>query len=174
MASKFYTDCNGHLINPRSGTKVLCWGALLGYINAVRLHNGLEALHPYTSWFKSGTNEFWSATGGTSFSNIVGSKNAIPSHGVAFYISSAYFDEFICSEINENELNSYYDILLSDENCYPSNFSVTYPVLIYSLADFATLFNMLVTTTLPIYNWIEYSTNMSNINKQFKNQRVNI
>lgn len=170
MASKIYTDCTGHIQKPSSTSKLLGWGALLAYINVVRLYNNLQIMQPPAKAFGGdGANN---AMAMSVLGGVLGARNYGPSHGVAFCISSVHFDKFICDEIGESNVDKYYDQCQS--SLIYKDFSVDYPVMVYSLADFATMFNMLASSDIPLGDKTTWATGVSKMRDIWKEYRVNI
>lgn len=144
MASDIYNKCPGQINDPDSESRILCWGALIAYIDAIRIKNGLDIINYGYALF--GGNDIGSnAVSQGLVRKFFGSSRAVPHHAVAFYVLTKYFDDFVIAGVgSETELNNLYSQCQQKqgyENAYTSN----YPVFIYSMADFAKMFNFLCT-----------------------------
>lgn len=167
MASNIYNKCPGQILDPDSKSRILCWGALIAYIDAIRVRNGLDIIEYEYALFEG------NAVSQGPVRGFFGSSQAVPHHAVAFHVLTKYFDDFVINGIgSETELNNLYDQCLQKQ-LYNNAYTSRYPVFIYSMADFARMFNFLCT-----------DTNLSNIDKsgrafgkaaaQLDRDRVNI
>lgn len=148
MASNVYLRCEGQIQHPGTQSAILCWGALLAYIDCIRLHNGLGLLSAPNYFFGGGTNAHRNEVSQTpALCKLLHSKNAVPDHGIAFYVLTRYFDDFVVSGVGgESTLNNLYTEVSSNQTRYRSYYCTQYPVFIYSMADFVQLFNFLCTS----------------------------
>ena len=44
MASNIYNKCPGQILDPGSKSRILSWGALIAYIDAIRIKNDLDII----------------------------------------------------------------------------------------------------------------------------------
>lgn len=145
MASNIYNKCPGQILDPDSGSRILCWGALIAYIDAVRIKNGLECIRYSHELFGGGGDIGSNAVSVGLIRKFFGSSRAVPHHAVAFYVLTKYFDDFIIDGIgSEIELNNIYNQCLQKQ-LYKTAYASKYPVFIYSMADFTKMFNFLCT-----------------------------
>ena len=115
MASDVYNRCEGQIQHPETQSSILCWGALLAYIDCIRLHNGLELLNAPDGFFEGGSNAHRNEVSQTpALYKLLHSKNAVPDHGIAFYVLTKYFDDFVVIT-NPYMPNGKQKINLSDE-----------------------------------------------------------
>ena len=148
MASDVYNRCEGQIQHPETQSSILCWGALLAYIDCIRLHNGLELLNAPNGFFEGGSNAHRNEVSQTpALYKLLHSKNAVPDHGIAFYVLTKYFDDFVVSGVGEEStLNNLYSEVSHSQTRYRMYYCTQYPVFIYSMADFVQLFNFLCTS----------------------------
>lgn len=139
MASNIYTKCPGQILDPDSKSRILCWGALIAYIDAIRIKNGLDIIKYECALFSG------NAVSQGLVRKFFGSSQAVPHHAVAFYVLTKYFDDFVIGGVgSETELNNLYDQCLQKQ-IYNNAYTSRYPVFIYSMADFTKMFNFLCT-----------------------------
>ena len=177
MPSKFFE--NTISVVKKDNKPLLSWFDLILYINAIRLYNNLGRLQCPVAIF--GYNNDSAHEGVYNmvskwFEPVIEARNIAPRHGIAFYMLLEDFDNFVCSLIGTENLNRIYDDNHFDN---PATYYVTdakIPVLIYSMQDFVTLFNKLVTDaklgTVWYANGGTYVT--STLANQIKRSRVNI
>lgn len=145
MASNIYNKCPGQISDPDGGSRILCWGALIAYIDAIRIKNGLDIIKYGYALFGGGHNMDSNTVSQGHVRKFFGSSCAVPRHAVAFYVLTKYFDDFVIDGIgSETELNNLYEQCLQKQ-IYDNAYTSQYPVFIYSLADFTKMFNFLCT-----------------------------
>ena len=139
MASNIYNTCPGQILDPDSKSRILCWGALIAYIDAIRIKNGLNIIKYEYALFNG------NAVSQGLVRKFFGSSQAVPHHAVAFHVLTKYFDDFVIDGIgSETELNNLYDQCMQKQ-IYNNAYTSRYPVFIYSMADFTKMFNFLCT-----------------------------
>ena len=146
MPSKFFENTTS--VVKKDNKPLLSWLDLILYINAVRLYNNLSKIEGPTSIFGHNGDSAYNGVANMAskwFEPLIEARNIAPRHGIAFYVLLEDFDNFVCSLIGTDNLNQIYD---NNHFNNPSAYfvrDVTLPVLIYSMHDFATMFNRLVT-----------------------------
>lgn len=167
MASNIYTTCPGQILDPDSKSRILCWGALIAYIDAIRINNGLDIIKYEYALFSG------NAVSQGLVRKFFGSSQAVPHHAVAFHVLTKYFDDFVIVGIgSETELNNLYDQCLQKQ-LYNNAYTSQYPVFIYSMADFAKMFNFLCTDA-DLSNLANSGKAFEKAAAQLDNDRVNI
>lgn len=179
MPSKFFE--NTRSVVKKDNKPLLSWFDLILYINAIRLYNNLDKIYGPTSIFShNGDSAFIGVENMASkwFEPLIEARNIAPRHGIAFYVLLEDFDNFVCSLIGTDNLNDIYDNnhFNNPKTTYLTG-DVTLPVLIYSMQDFATMFNRLATDAKLGTAWYAnggttYFT--STLTNQIKRSRVNI
>lgn len=176
MPSKFFENTTS--VVKKDNKPLLSWLDLILYINAIRLYNNLDKIYGPTFIFGyNGDSAYMNVENMVSpwFEPLLEARNITPRHGIAFYVLLEDFDNFVCSLIGTDNLNRIYD-----DNHFnnPSAFSikdVKLPVLIYSMQDFTTLFNILVTDAkLGTVWYANGGTHANTLANQIKRSRVNI
>lgn len=140
------------------GVNILTWGQLLMYACCIRKHNLNEELFDGDSIFDEDGNFKEARLTDTSalsfnpnlknfyknYADLTGASNLSPRHAVAFYVNAFDFDFFM--DESGVDINDMLDTPWGADliNKYKD---VVRPVLIYSMRDFAMLFNQLVTST---------------------------
>lgn len=178
MPSKFFE--NTASVVKKDNKPLLSWFDLILYINAIRLYNNLNKLTGPVDIF--GYNGDSAHTGVENmaspwFEPLIEARNITPRHGIAFYMLLEDFDNFVCSLIGTENLNRIYDDNDFDTpSIYLIKKSTVLPVLIYSMQDFATMFNRLVTDAKLGTIWYAGGTSYftSTLTNQIKRSRVNI
>ena len=80
MASNIYNKCPGQILDPDSKSRILCWGALIAYIDAIRIKNGLDIIKYEYALFSG------NAVSQGLVRKFFGSSQAVPHHAVAFHV----------------------------------------------------------------------------------------
>lgn len=167
MASNIYNKCPGQILDPDSKSRILCWGALIAYIDAIRIKNGLDIIKYEYALFSG------NAVSQGLVRMFFGSSQAVPHHAVAFHVLTKYFDDFVIDGIgSETELNNLYDQCLQKQ-LYNNAYTSRYPVFIYSMADFTKMFNFLCTDA-DLSNLANSGKAFEKAAAQLDNDRVNI
>lgn len=167
MASNIYIKCPGQILDPNSQSRILCWGALIAYIDAIRIKNGLDIIKYEYALFSG------NAVSQGPVRKFFGSSQAVPHHAVAFHVLTKYFDDFVIAGIgSETELNNLYDQCLQ-KKLYNNAYTSRYPVFIYSMADFTKMFNFLCTDA-DLSNRANSGKAFEKAAAQLDNDRVNI
>ena len=167
MASNIYNKCPGQILDPDSESRILCWGALIAYIDAIRIKNGLDIIKYEYALFSG------NAVSQGLVRKFFGSSQAVPHHAVAFHVLTKYFDDFVIDGIgSETELNNLYDQCMQKQ-IYNNAYTSQYPVFIYSMADFAKMFNFLC-TDVDLSNLANSGKAFEKAAVQLDNDRVNI
>ena len=162
MASNIYNKCPGQILDPDSKSRILCWGALIAYIDAIRIKNGLDIIKYEYALFS-----------GNAVSQGLVRKFFGSSQAVAFHVLTKYFDDFVIGGIgSETELNNLYDQCLQKQ-LYNNAYTSRYPVFIYSMADFTKMFNFLCTDA-DLSNLANSGKAFEKAAVQLDNDRVNI
>lgn len=164
--------------------RILTWGMLLLYIDIIRLYKyGINENNCLSrdnnvifNWMKPTGN---SCNTQSPYSRLFGSRNAVPSHGIAFYVDGVGFDDFITAKVGLKKTNDLFCIISSIYKRFPGKdyYYSTYPVLIYSMKDFVTLFNYLINTPALSNNTNNIaiiSKVIKTIDDEYLNKRVNI
>lgn len=187
IQSGVYKQSNNWIVinNGKDNEKrILTWGMLLLYIDIIRLYK--YGINENNCLSRDNNVIFnWVAHTGNScntespYSRLFGSRNAVPSHGIAFYVDGMGFDDFITAKIGLKKTNDLFNIISSDYRRFPgkSYYDSTYPVLIYSMKDFVTLFNFLINTPALSNNDTNktiISKVIKTIDNEYLNKRVNI
>lgn len=178
MPSKFFENTTS--VVKKDNKPLLSWFDLILYINAIRLYNNLSQISCPVAFFgynSDSAHEDVYNMASPWFEPLIEARNITPRHGIAFYMLLEDFDNFVCSLIGTESLNRIYD---DNDFDHPAKYFVTdvkLPVLIYSMQDFATMFNRLVTDAKLGTVWYanggtSYFT--STLTNQIKRSRVNI
>lgn len=169
--------------------KILTWGVLLLYIDIIRLYKyGMFETSCLSyddnvifKWKKDSGNE---CNTQSPYSRLFGSRNAVPSHGIAFYVDGKAFDNFVIKKFSLDKINELFNKMENDDYIFDDRltehdyYDSTYPVLIYSMKDFVTLFNFLLNVNSNLFNNNTSARVVDNVIKTidngYLNKRVNI
>lgn len=143
--------------------KILTWGTLLLYIDIIRLYKYGIYKESCLSYDDNLIFKWMSDTGNecntqSPYSRLFGSRNAVPSHGIAFYVDGKAFDNFVIMKFGLDKINELVNDMDSKDEEFDNRrvkhdyYDSTYPVLIYSMKDFVTLFNFLLNVDSSSFN----------------------